>query len=479
MAAIIKKLFPKLLIFALFAGGCVAASHMGTGGKPRDFDYTKPPETNDGWHTARVSDVGLDSYKIDKLLSYIHNGDLKNIYAVVVVKNGLLVVDEYFNGANRTHIGLIASTTKSIVSLLLGIALEDSTSNKSVKTTLRDFFPTYSNSFHNDEKGAITLYHALTMTAGMDWDENTFPHPHERNPNTQMYTVADPVGFILDRDVHSPAGKRWNYNSGLSVLLGEVVRNLSGEYIDVFAETRLFNPLQFARYQWGRHAEGTIWSNGDLYIRPRDLAKVGQLVLNKGKWQGQQIVSKDWIIESTSPQTPARHGFNYGYQWWLGTARYAERRLDVIFGSGTGGQKLFIIPEVDMVVVVMSKVFGNKGGQARATWVLTDYVLPAALPKIKHKFYTVDKMFANAAVGKYYNASDDQMVRIGKSGSTLYAKPTFFSRFELKPLNRKSFYGHWGPIGDVYVDFAEDEKGDAVAADVHYLLGTRNFRKTH
>ena len=391
--------------------------------------------------------------------------------------NGLLVVDEYFNGANRENIGLIASVTKSLVSMLVGIALDESSSKKSVKTPLQDFFPAYSDSFVGNKKRAVTLYHVLTMTAGMDWDEKTYPHPDERNPNTQMYEATDPVGFILDKKIIARPGKRWNYNSGLSVLAGEIVRSLSGEYIDVYAEKRLFGPLQFSRYQWERHEDGTLWSNGDLYIRPRDLAKVGQLVLDNGRWQGRQIVSENWVKVSTQFQTKARHGFNYGYQWWLGSARYAERQLKIIFGSGTGGQKLYIIPELDMVVVVMSKVFDNKGGQERATRILTEYLLPSALPKTEYKFSSLDEVLAKTAVGKYYNAIDEHSVRIGKSGNTLYVMPIIFSQFELKPLSRTSFYGYWDQVGDIYIDFIDDKKGDVIKANIHYLLGTRSFKK--
>ena len=203
------KLMAKFITFLLITCGCIACSHTRTGQVSYDFPYTKPPETKDGWHTAGLSDVGLDSHKINRLLFEIHKGELKNIYAVIVAKDGLLVVDEYFNGATRRNIGLIASTTKSLVSILLGIALDESGS-KNVNTTLLHFFPGYSDRIQKNGKEAITLYQVLTMTAGFDWDESTYPHPHERNPNTQMYSVANPVGFILNRDVSSPPGKGWN-----------------------------------------------------------------------------------------------------------------------------------------------------------------------------------------------------------------------------------------------------------------------------
>jgi len=473
-----NKITAKYIILFLVICGFMACSQIRMGQESYDISYTKPPQTRDGWHTAGLSDVGIDSHKINRLLFDIHKSEIKNIYAVIVVKDGLLVVDEYFNGATRENIGLIASTTKSLVSILLGIAIDENNGTKNVNTTLPDLFPGYSDRLQKNGKEEITLYHLLTMTAGLYWDESTYPHPHELNPNTQMYSFDDPVGFILNREVLSPPGKEWNYNSGISVLLGEVVRNLTGEYIDAFAEKRLFDPLGFTRYQWNKHENGTVWSNGDLFIRPRDLAKIGQLVLDNGKWNGQQIVSEEWIRESTRSHTPAHYGLKYGYQWWLGSAQYEERRIEVIFGSGTGGQKLFIIPEVDMVVVVLSTVFNNEGGQNRANRILTDHVLPAALPEFQHKAYEFDPTFAKAAAGTYTNAVDDYVVQIRISGDSLYAKPTFFSRFELRPYSPHSFYGYWEPIGDVYIDFIENETGNVTEADIHYLLGTMKFRKS-
>ena len=467
----------RLMAGLFLACGMLACALPQTMQHPYDLACSRPPETVDGWRTAELAEAGLDPDTINRLLHDIHSKTIKNVYAVIVARNGKLLVDEYFNGASRNDIGLIASTTKSLTSILVGIALKEQTGEKTVATPLPRFFPRYAEKLHNQGKEAITLGHVLTMTAGLDWDELTHSHPDERNPNTQMYAVADPVGFILARNMLYPPGTVWNYSSGLSVLLGEVVRDLSGEPVDVFAQQRLFEPLNFTRFLWQKHAGGTVWSNGDLYVRPRDLAKVGQLVLDHGRWQGEQIVSADWIRESTRAHVQAHNGLKYGYQWWIGSARYADRKLEVIFGSGTGGQKLFIIPELDMVVAVLSKVFNNKGGHNRATRILTEYLLPAALEECEPPESPLDPAFAEAATGKYVNAAAGRAVRFKFSGSLLYAKPTIFSQIELKPYCRNSFYGYWEPIGNVYVDFVEDEAGQITGADVHYLLGTFRFDK--
>ena len=138
------KITAKFITLFLVTCGFIACSHIRTGQESYDFSYTRPPETNDGWRTAGPSDVGLDSQMINRLLYKIHKDDIEKIYAVIVAKDGLLVVDEYFNGATRRNIGPIASTTKSLVSILLGIALDENTSNRNINTTLPDFFPGYS-----------------------------------------------------------------------------------------------------------------------------------------------------------------------------------------------------------------------------------------------------------------------------------------------------------------------------------------------
>jgi CubicO group peptidase (beta-lactamase class C family) len=433
---------------------------------------------SDTWRTGSLDTSGLDTNIIDSLKSDVRRGRLSALHSVLVVKDDVLVIEEYFHGARREHCQLIASVTKSLVSVLVGIAL-DQHPERTVSTPLMAFFQRYRAQASDTDKGVITLEHALTMTAGLDWDEVTHPHPDDRNPNTRMYKVDDPVKFVLGRNVNMPPGKKWAYSSGLSILLGEVVRDISGSDIDEFAEAQVFEPLGIKRHYWHKHAHRTVFSNGDLLLTPRDLAKIGQLVLNEGLWQGRRIVSRRWITESTRRHVATTSRFGYGYHWWRGIVAKGDRRLDVIFGSGTGGQKLFIVPQLKMVVVVTARVFHNDGGHVGAYRVLNDYLIPAALgrrPAIAA--HPPTRAFHELATGEYADLESGQTVRVVGDGEKLFLKPTFFTRIELTPIGPRRFTGHWIRTGDIQIDFDVDDKGIVKGLTANFLLRDTNYLKT-
>ena len=163
-----------------------------------------------------------------------------------------------------------------------------------------------------------------------------------------------------------------------------------------------------------------MFSNGDLLLTPRDLAKLGLLVLNKGQWRDRRIVSVQWIMASTRRRTTSQNDIGYGFHWWLGSVARGGREFDVVFGSGTGGQKPFIVPDLNMIIVVTAQAFGNPRGPVGATELLTDYVIPAALPvfpKVSSKRPTA--AFLNAAVGKYFNEKRAHMAGVVQEDETL------------------------------------------------------------
>ena len=449
----------------------------GPGEPPKFSEFCPSPEQTAGdWRTGQPGDAGLDRSVIESLRADIARGRLGTLHGLLVVRDGVLVVEEYFHGAGREDCQLIASVTKSLVSLLVGIALERRP-DRSVSTPLAAFFPEYQAATAAWAKPAIGLEHALTMTAGLDWDETTYPHPDTRNPNTMMYRAQDPVRFILERKTVRPPGTEWDYNSGLSVLLGEVVRDLTGSYIDRFAAAELFGPLGIDRYFWMKHANGTVYTNGDLLLTPRDLAKIGLLVLNGGEWQGRRIVASRWIARSTKRRVTTRREYDYGYHWWIGTAANGDRRLDVIFGSGTGGQRLFIVPELEMVVVVTAQVFGHPGGPVAAYRVLSDYLIPALLPRPAIRAEPPTPAFARSAAGRYVDPRTGHSIRIARDGATLHVKPAFFTKIALKPTAEKRFVGHWRQIGNFQADFDVDATGAVTGLTANFLLRDRTYRK--
>ena len=275
-----------------------------------EYKYQIPKDTGDGWETSSLDEEGVDPIKINELMGNILKEDIKNIHSILLVKNGKLIFEEYFYGYNRDTRHLLASVTKSVTSILVGIAI-DKQMIESSNGKVYEFFPEYRGTSWIDQKYEITLKHVLTMTAGVNWDEVIFLHPHPKNPNTAMYKSDHPIRYVLNKKQISKPGSRWRYNSGLTVLLGGILKNTAGLYADKLAEQYLFKPLGIANYKWDKHPDGTIYTNGDLFLKPRDMAKIGYIMLNQGKWENKQIVSNAWIKESTKEHVDTFKGYGY------------------------------------------------------------------------------------------------------------------------------------------------------------------------
>jgi CubicO group peptidase (beta-lactamase class C family) len=467
-----------LILTGTVAGCSSVPDSVGEYEPPKFSEFCPAPKTRDAyWRTDSPSAYGLRTTDVEQLVHQARLGNLSKLHSVLVVRDGILVVEEYFRGASRDHCQLIASVTKSVVSILVGMSLERSP-EQTVDTPLVVFFPEYTDEMAGAGTSEITLAHALTMSAGMDWDEYTYPHPDDRNPNTQMYRQPDPKRFILGHHLIHPPGQTWNYNSGLSVVLGATVGKMTGRSIDKFAEQELFAPLGIDRYYWFKHPDGTVFSNGDLLLTPRDLAKIGLLVLNEGEWRGRRIVSRKWIADSTRQRITSRNDFGYGFHWWRGWVVRGGREFDVLFGAGTGGQRLFIVPDLNMVVVVTAQVFGNPRGPVGATEILVDYVIPAALPaRPKVQVTRPAATFLEAAVGEYVNEKAAHTVRVVRQNGTLFLKPSFFSKFELTPSGPGQFHGYWSRTGNIEVEFNTNEAGSVTGLMASFLLRRRAYRK--
>jgi len=180
-----------------------------------EYTYKVPEEIDDDWETSDLEAEGVSPKKINELVSNILKGDIKNIHSILLVKNGKLIFEEYFYGYDRDTRHMLASVTKSVTSILVGIAI-DKQMIRSVNEKVYEFFPEYKGTRWIDQKYDITLKHVLTMTAGLDWDEITNLHPHPKNPNTGMYKTDHPIKYILNKRKVTPPGERWNYNSGLT-----------------------------------------------------------------------------------------------------------------------------------------------------------------------------------------------------------------------------------------------------------------------
>jgi len=281
-----------------------------------------------------------------------------NVHAVVVLRNGHLVFETYRKGDDMrwgTKLGEISYTpskvhdvrsiTKSVVSLLVGVAL-DRKLIASVDEPVFNYFPEYAE-IRTPEKEGITLRHLLTMSAGLRANEDVDWYSPV-NTEREMYQSADPYKAVLNQKLWNKPGEQWNYNSGCTMLLAAVLEKVTGKPWTDFAKEALFDPLGIKEFEWITvEPSKKTAAGGGLRLRPRDMAKIGQLVLNKGVWNGQPIVSAGWIEDSLKPRY-AGWGKRYGYQWWIGVSDIGGTSYEWIAAWGFGGQRVFIVPKLDL-----------------------------------------------------------------------------------------------------------------------------------
>jgi CubicO group peptidase (beta-lactamase class C family) len=343
-----------------------------------------PAELGDGWPVAAPEEQGVDATILSGIGPHFEGWREACAHAVVVVRHGVLIYEHYFTGDDwrwTEPLGAVAfdttvkhdlkSITKSVTSLLAGISL-DRGWIADIDTPVFTYFPEHAD-LRTPEKDRITLAHLLTMSAGLAWNEN-LPWGDPANNERRMDDAADPYRYALEQPVATPPGQFYNYCGAAPTLLQGVVQRTSGKALDVVAREALLEPLAVTDVEWTRFPNGDVKGYGGLRLRARDLAKIGQLILNGGTWQGRQIISEEWIAKSTTPQINGEGIFFYGYLWWLGRFLVERREIGWIAGFGNGGQRVYILPDLDLVVVVFAGAYGVP--QIVGEIVMKRYVLP-------------------------------------------------------------------------------------------------------
>ena len=298
-------------------------------------------EINDGWITGSVVESEIDSLLLKEMVESINNGQFGKVHSVLIARNGKLVFEKYFDGFFINDLNSLQSCTKSIGSLLIGLAI-DNGFIENVDQKVIDFFPNYRNEV--DQKwNDVELKHLLTMSVGLDW---------ERNFHDRIYETSDDVisTTFEQRFLHKP-GELFEYRNPQSDLLSGVIINSSNQSVQDFAKKYLFEPLNINKFNWDNFKNTNYpLMSGSLALTSRAMLKIGQLVLDKGMWNGKQIVSENWINESTSFKIATDQMFGYGYLWWL-TESQSIPGLAVVFAMGIAGQHIVIIPEKNTVIV--------------------------------------------------------------------------------------------------------------------------------
>lgn len=325
----------------------------------------------DGWTRADPASAGLDPEALAELVAAIDAGvNFPNVHALLIAHQERLVFEQYWPGEDGeygyvahgpTTLHDIRSISKSVTSLLLGIALGPAP-DEALARPLRDFFPDRDSP--SGALDAVTLHHALTMTAGLAWNETIVPYD-SNNDFVRLLIGDDPVGFVLAKDLSDTPGSRWTYNSGLTDLVAAVIEHLTRAPLIPYADEVLFGPLGITEYEWWRPPawppDSFPSAAAGLRMRARDLAKIASLVLQDGAWQGRQIVPRDWIRRATTShvQKPQFERYGYGYFWYPGTLLSGQQ---VIRASGYGDQRIFVLPEAGLAITILAGNYQDGGG---------------------------------------------------------------------------------------------------------------------
>jgi CubicO group peptidase (beta-lactamase class C family) len=334
------------------------------------YSYLAPPPGNDGLPSARASSVGFDEAQLERLIQRIvdtvqTSGRTPHIHSLLVARKGRLVLEEYFSGFDRDKPHDTRSAAKTFSSVMLGAAMQRGfpLSEETPITQLLASRRPFENP--DPRKDRITLAHLMTHGSGLDCDDNDESSPGgEDNMQTQT-AKPDWWKYMLDlKMIHDPGTHR-AYCSGSMNLVGAAITAATKTWLPEFFDRAIAQPLQFGHYYYNLMPTGEGYTGGGVFMRPRDLLKIGQLYLNGGLWNGKRIIPNEWVAKSTQRQTPAPGApadtlsGTDGYAWHLGYIKSGGRSHRMYQSNGNGGQLLIVIPELDLVVVFTAGNYGN------------------------------------------------------------------------------------------------------------------------
>jgi CubicO group peptidase (beta-lactamase class C family) len=305
------------------------------------------------WKRSTPEEQGLDSAVIDFYVTRIGSGYYGNIHSLLIVRHGHLVTEEYYGNYGPDSLHAVFSVTKSVTSALLGI-LRDQGYWTDLESYLLDYFPEYDDLNNmSPAKESIRLRHVLNMTAGFQWNELMLDYGNPLNDVVVMSLSSDWLRYVLNKPVVAQPGSTFNYNSGCTMLLGGIIRRTTGIEARDLVSPLLFDDLDIQDYSWSTGAQGITNTGWGLSLRPLDMARFGYLYLHNGTRRGATVVPEEWVRESLTDHVAALEGSRYGYQWWVlpldPDAPEDPARIRTAWGYG--GQFIFVVPTLDMVVV--------------------------------------------------------------------------------------------------------------------------------
>ena len=360
------------------------------------------------WPVSTPEAEGVDPAAIAALIADIDAGRYGLIDHFLLIRNGRVIADRHWDHGDRyaellleqddtvnhqynydhpawhpyyrdTDLHSLQSVTKSVLSVAFGIAV-DAGRIPGAEAAVWPYFEAYGADPSELRRAAATLEDFLTMRSGIDWARRGQTYDDPTHPTVELEASEDWVGYTVGRPVGTDPGTRFDYNDGVSVLLGKIVTDATGQRVDAWAEERLFGPIGIDEYYWKLTPMGEVDTEGGLYLSAHDLARIGYLMLREGEWDGRQVVSREWVRASTAPVVADvypgnnRQDSGYGYQWWIPVQEDGETR--VFAGNGYGGQFVHVVPEQDLVSVFNGWTLHQR--VEMASWMaMVDRIIPA------------------------------------------------------------------------------------------------------
>jgi CubicO group peptidase (beta-lactamase class C family) len=317
----------------------------------------------EGWRSETPGKLDLDSLKLVAMVDQIKMS-IPTIDSVLVIRHGYVAVEEYFGTFNATTKHHIYSCTKSVVSTLIGVAL-DRGEIASVDLGVLDLLTQYQPENINDWKKKLTLKNLLMMSSGLDSRDD---YTDNWIWLDRLVNAEDAVKYSLDLNVTVQPGTVFKYTDANSHLLSAILIEKTGMATLAYAKKNLFDPLGIHDVMWRNDTSGRQWGFYGLYMTPRDMAKIGYLYLHEGSWDGRMIVSEEWVREATSKKIGADIFPGYGYHWWVNESGGYYTAM------GYAGQFIYVFPEKDLVVVFTGHGEENFENPRR---LVSEFILPA------------------------------------------------------------------------------------------------------
>lgn len=321
-----------------------------------------------GWSTCSPEEQDLDSAVLS-LADQRIRGNYPNVFSLLVVRHGYLVYEKYYNGVESSTANPVYSVTKSVMSALTGIAVREKLI-QGENQKVSDLLPEYFTQVDDTRKKDITVREVLTMTGGLEPIDNNYG---------SFYASGDFLAYTVKQRLTDLPGTKFDYNTGLPQFLSVAISKKSGMDTRKFAEKYLFSQIGMSPGEWDRDSKGYYCGGTGLYLTSRDMAKFGYLYLHKGQWDGRQVIPQDWVEKSTKKQVSQNAKTDYGYLFWVEPMRDPVKGVtyDAFRADGAGGQKIVIIPKLDLIAVVTADVRKSSIDGKDNQNIVSDYVLPA------------------------------------------------------------------------------------------------------